>query len=73
MVRQGSSELLDQKKQAIFKWLRGPSEINWDNLNNIRQGASRYLRYKKRDYLKDKNIECARNSKNKILETCIEE
>jgi hypothetical protein len=42
-------------------------KMNGDNLNNIRHEASRYLRNKKRKYLKDKNNELAMNSKNKNI------
>jgi hypothetical protein len=47
--------------------LQDPSEINGDNLNNVRQKASRYFRNKKREYLKDKINEFATNSKNKNI------
>jgi hypothetical protein len=47
--------------------LQDPSEINGDNLNNVRRGASRYFGNKKREYLKDKINELATNSKNKII------
>jgi hypothetical protein len=50
-----------------------PSEINGNNLNNIRRESSRHFRNKKRQYLKDKIDELAMNSKNKNIETCIEE
>jgi hypothetical protein len=60
-------------KQAKLQWLQDPSEINGDNLNNVRREASRYFRNKKRKYLKDKINELATNSKNKTSETCIEE
>jgi hypothetical protein len=53
--------------------LQDPSEINGDNLNNVRREASRSLRNKMREYLKDKINELALNSKNKTSETCIEE
>jgi hypothetical protein len=33
---EGFSELLDQRKQAKLQWLQDPSEINGDNLKNIR-------------------------------------
>jgi hypothetical protein len=33
---EGCSKLLDQRKQAKLQWLQDPSEINGDNLNNIR-------------------------------------
>jgi hypothetical protein len=50
---EGCSKLLDQRKQAKLQWLQDPSEINWDNLNNVRCEASRQCRNKKREYLKD--------------------
>jgi hypothetical protein len=45
--------------------LHDPSEINGDNLNNIRLEASRHIRNKKREYLKDEINELAMNSRNK--------
>jgi hypothetical protein len=57
------SELLDQRKQAQLKWLQNPSEINGDNVKNIRRETSRYFRNKKREYLKNKIDELATNSK----------
>jgi hypothetical protein len=62
---EGCSKLLDQRKQAILRWLKDPSEINGDNLSNVRREASRYFGNKKREYLKDKINELAKNSKNK--------
>jgi hypothetical protein len=32
----GCSTLLDQRKEAKLQWLQDPSEINVDNLNNVR-------------------------------------
>jgi hypothetical protein len=43
------------------------SEINGDNLNNIRRETSRHFRNKKRKYMKDKIDEFATNSKNKNI------
>jgi hypothetical protein len=57
------SKLLDQRKQAKFQWLQSPSEINGDNLNNVRREVSRYFRNEKREYLKDKINELSTNSK----------
>jgi hypothetical protein len=37
---EGCSKLLDQREQAKVQWLRDPSEINGDNMNNIRSEAS---------------------------------
>jgi hypothetical protein len=45
---EGYSELLDKRKEAKLPWLQDPSEINGDNLNNVRCEASRYFRNKKR-------------------------
>jgi hypothetical protein len=59
--------------QTYFKetnqllWLQDPSEINGHNLNNVRSEASKYFRYRKRKYLKDKINELATNSKNKNI------
>jgi hypothetical protein len=58
---------LDQRKQAKLQWLHDPSEINGDNLNNVRCEASRYFRNNKREYLKHKINELAMNSKNKNI------
>jgi hypothetical protein len=64
---EGCSKLLDQRKEAKFQWLQDPSEINGDNLNNVKREASRYFRNKQRKYLKDKINELATNSMNKII------
>jgi hypothetical protein len=57
-----------------LQWLQEPSEINWDNLNNIRRETSKHFRNKKREYIKEKIDELATNNKNtNIRETCIEE
>jgi ABC-type xylose transport system substrate-binding protein len=50
---EGCSKLLNQSKQTKFHWLQDPSEINRDNLNNVRHEASRYFKNKKRGYLKE--------------------
>jgi hypothetical protein len=50
-----------------LQWLRDSSEINGDNLNNVRHEASRHFRNKKRGYLKDKMKELAMISKNKNI------
>jgi hypothetical protein len=36
----GCSKLLDQRKEAKLQWLQDPSEINGDNMNNVRREAS---------------------------------
>jgi hypothetical protein len=50
-----------------LQWLQNPSKRNRDNLNNIRRGASRHFRDKKREYLKDKSNEHTTNNKNKNI------
>jgi hypothetical protein len=64
---EGCSKLLDQRKQAKLQWLQDPSEINGDNLNNVKREASRHFRNKKREYMKDKINELATNRKNKDI------
>jgi hypothetical protein len=64
---EGCSKLLDQRKQAKLQWLHDPSEINGDNLNNVRREASRHFRNKKREYIKAQINELATNSKNKNI------
>jgi hypothetical protein len=50
-----------------LQWLQDQSEINGDNLNNVRREASRHSRKKKREFFKDKINELATNSKNKNI------
>jgi hypothetical protein len=63
----GCSELLDQRKEANLQWLQDPSEINGENLNNVRREANRHFGNKKREYPKDKINELATNSKNENI------
>jgi hypothetical protein len=53
--------------KAHKPWLHHPSEINGDNLNNVRCEANRYFWNKKWEYLKDKINELATNGKNKNI------
>jgi hypothetical protein len=50
-----------------LQWLQDPSEINGDNLKNVRSEVSTYIRNKKREYLKDKINEHATYSKNRTI------
>jgi hypothetical protein len=70
---EGCSKLLEQRKQAKLQWLRDPSEINGNNLNNVRREANRYFRNKKRDYLKTKLMSLQQTVRTRTSETCIEE
>jgi hypothetical protein len=60
-------ELVDQKKKAKLQWLQDPSEINGDNLNNIRRETSRHFRNKNREYLKKKLMSFQRTVKTRTL------
>jgi hypothetical protein len=64
---QACSKLVEQGEQAKLQWLQYPSEINWDNLNNLRHEASRHFRNKKRQYTKERINNLAMNSKNKNI------
>jgi hypothetical protein len=64
---EGCSKLFDKRKEAKLQWLQDPSEINRDNMKNIRREASRHFRNKKKEYLKDKSNELAKNSKYKNI------
>ncbi|PNF33543.1 hypothetical protein B7P43_G17402 [Cryptotermes secundus] len=44
---EGCLKLWVQRKQAKLQWLQDPSELNGDNLNNIRRETSRHFRNKK--------------------------
>jgi hypothetical protein len=61
------SKLVDRTKQTELQWLQDPSEVNEDNLSDVRWEARRHFRNKKREYLKDKINELESNSKNKNI------
>jgi hypothetical protein len=60
-------KIIRPKETSQIVVLYDPSEINRDNLNNIKHEISRDFRNKKREYLKDKTDELATNSKNKNI------
>jgi hypothetical protein len=51
-----------------LQWLQDPSEINGDNLSNVRREASRHFKNKKRKYMKGKINELATN---KNIRDCV--
>jgi hypothetical protein len=56
------------QKTPFFKLqLQDPSEINGENLNNVRRETSRHFRNKKRETLKDKINQLETNNKNKNI------
>jgi uncharacterized protein (DUF927 family) len=44
-------KLIDQRKQAKLQWLQSLSQVNGDNVKNLRRETSRTFRKKKREYL----------------------
>jgi hypothetical protein len=46
--------IIKSKEKATLQWLQDPTDINCDNLNNVRHIVSIHFRSKKREYLKDK-------------------
>jgi hypothetical protein len=60
-------KLIDQWKQAKLQWLQNPSQINGDNLQNLRCETKRTFRNKKREYLKGKINHLETNNKNKNI------
>jgi hypothetical protein len=61
------SKLIDQRKQAKLQWLQNPSQINGNNLQNVRPETSRIFRNKKREYMKGKTNKHETNNKNKNI------
>jgi len=53
-----------------MQWFQDPNHSNVDNLNNVRCEASKHLRNKKKEYLKNKIDELETNSKIKKYQTC---
>jgi hypothetical protein len=51
------SKLIDQRKQDKLQWLQNPSQINADNLQQLRRETSKTFRNKKRETnYRNKNI-----------------
>jgi hypothetical protein len=61
------SKLIHYEKQAKLKWLQNASQINGNNLQNLRCETRRTFRNMKRKYLKDKINEVETNNKNKNI------
>jgi hypothetical protein len=62
-----SSELTAQRRQTKLKSLQNPSQINGDNLQNLRRETSTTFRNKKREYAKNKINGQETNNKNKNI------
>jgi len=61
------SKLIGQRKPTKLQWLQNLSQINGDNLQNLRHETSRIFRNKKREHLKGKINELETNNKNKNI------
>jgi hypothetical protein len=60
------SKLIEQWKQAKLQWLQNLSQINGDNLQNLRHETSRTFRNKKSEYLKGRINELETNNNKNI-------
>jgi hypothetical protein len=65
------SKLIDRRKQAKLQWLQNPSQVNGDNMDNIRCEASRTFRTKKKG-ISEKQNELEKTVRTGILEICTE-
>jgi hypothetical protein len=61
------SELVDQRMQVKLQWMQNTSEVNEDNLSNVRRESSRHFRKKEREYLQEKHNELESESKNRKI------
>jgi hypothetical protein len=62
------SKLVDERKQAKLQWLQVPSEVNEDNLSNIRQELVDFSGTRKgKEYFKGKISKPESNRKNKNI------
>jgi hypothetical protein len=61
------SKFIDQWKQAKLQWLQNSSQMNGDNLQNLRRETRRTFKKKKREYLKGIINELETNNKNKNI------
>jgi hypothetical protein len=61
------SKLIYQRKQAKLQWLQNPSQMNGDNLKNLKRETSRTFRNKKQEYLKRRINELETKIKNKNI------
>jgi hypothetical protein len=62
------SKLIDRRKQAKLQWLQNLSQVDGDNMDNVRREASRTFRTKKREYLKTKLMSLKQTVRIRILE-----
>jgi hypothetical protein len=60
-------KLVVRRKQTKLQWLQDPSDVNEDNLSNVRWEASRHFRNQKREYVKDKINKTELKSKNENM------
>jgi hypothetical protein len=65
------SKLIEQK-QTKLQQLQNPSQINGDNLQNLRHETSSTLRNKRKEYLKDKMNELETNNKKQKYQSFVQ-
>jgi hypothetical protein len=65
------SKLIDRRKQAKLQWLQNPSQVNGDNMDNVRREANRTFRTKKgNSWGKKKLMSLKQRVRIRILEIC---
>ncbi|PSN41362.1 hypothetical protein C0J52_19113 [Blattella germanica] len=57
-------DMVHKRKLAKMNWMREPNEINSEQLRSIRRETIRFLKNKKREYLKEKINDLEINAKN---------
>jgi hypothetical protein len=55
-------------ERSQMKWLQDPSQINGDNLSNVRREVRRNFRKRKREHLEDEINDFATRSTRRTLE-----
>jgi hypothetical protein len=64
------SKLIDRRKVAELQWLQNPSQVNGDNMDDVRRETSRTFRTKEREYLKKIIMSLKQTVRIRILEIC---
>jgi hypothetical protein len=60
-------KIVRSKIQVNLQWLQNPSDVNGDDLNDVKCEASWRFNNKRKEYLKDETKELAANCKNKNI------
>jgi hypothetical protein len=64
------SKLIDRRKRAKLQWLQNQSQVNRDDMDNVRLKLVELSGPKKREYLKNKINELEQTVRKRVLEIC---